>query len=182
MKKKMIIVIAAAVLLFTCVIGGTFAWLVDKTATVTNVFTVGDINIELTESANLDLKMMPGKTIAKDAQVIVKANSEACWLFVKVEKENDVDAYITYAIDAGWTALTDGTDGIYYRQVAAANTPQHFFVLKDQQVVVKETVTKADLEAVAADASRIQLNFTAYAIQQEGVTTAADAWTKINAQ
>ena len=182
MKKKIVIVIAAAVLLFTCVIGGTFAWLVDKTATVTNVFTVGDINIELNESANLDLKMMPGKAITKDAQVVVKANSEECWLFVKVEKKNAVDNYLTYSIDTGWTALTDGTDGIYYREVAGANTSQHFFVLKDKQVVVKETVTKADLEAVAADTSRIQLNFTAYAIQKEGVTTAADAWSKINAQ
>lgn len=179
MNKKIVIVIVAAVLLFTCVIGGTFAWLVDKTDTVTNVFTVGDINIELTETANLDLKMMPGKTITKDAQVIVKANSEDCWLFVKVEKKNAVDTYLTYNIDDGWTALA-GADGIYYREVAGNNVNQHFIVLKDKQVVVKETVTKADLQAVAADASRIQLNFTAYAVQKEGISTAADAWAKID--
>ena len=47
---------------------------------------------------------------------------------------------------------------------------------------LRERYKQADLEAVAADTSRIQLNITAYAIQKEGVNTAADAWSKINAQ
>ena len=112
--KKTIITIIATVLICCCVAGGTYAWLVAKSDTVTNVFTVGDINVTLTESKDLDLKMMPGKTITKDPQVTVKANSEACWLFVKIEKSADVDAFLEYSVDSGWTELS-GVDGVYYR-------------------------------------------------------------------
>ena len=81
MKKK-VLSIVAVVLVLCCAIGGTLAWLTDRTNPVVNTFTVGDINIELKESENLNLKMVPGNTIAKDPKVTVKADSEACYLFV----------------------------------------------------------------------------------------------------
>ena len=84
MKKKTLALVLALTLLVAGVVGGTLAWLTDQTAEVKNTFTVGDINIGLTETT-ADYKMIPGNTIAKDPTVTVKANSEACWLFVKVE-------------------------------------------------------------------------------------------------
>ena len=96
------------------VVGGTLAWLTDQTDEVKNTFTVGDINIGLTETT-ADYKMVPGNTIAKDPTVTVKANSEACWLFVQVTESTDLKDFITYAIAEGWTALP-GVDGVYYRE------------------------------------------------------------------
>ena len=177
MKKK-VLSIVAVVLVLCCAIGGTLAWLTDKTASVTNTFTVGDINIELTETTT-NYKMVPGNTISKDPKVTVKANSEACWLFVKVEKSSNFDSFMTYAMADGWTALP-GVTGVYYREVAATTAATDFSVLKDNSVSVMNTVTKADLNALT-QSTFPTLTFTAYAVQRDNVATATDAWAKANA-
>lgn len=173
MKKK-VISIVAVVLVLCCAIGGTLAWLADKTAPVVNTFTVGDINIDLDESDNLDLKMVPGKTITKDPFVKVEANSEACWLFVKVVKSENFDDFMTYTIADGWTALP-GADGVYYRQVAATTAAVTFPVLAGDTVTVKNDVTKTMLNDLAT-ATYPTLTFTAYAVQSDGITDVTTAW------
>ena len=50
MKKKTLALVLALTLLVAGVVGGTLAWLTDQTAEVKNTFTVGDINIGLTET------------------------------------------------------------------------------------------------------------------------------------
>lgn len=176
MKKK-VLSIVAVVLVLCCAIGGTLAWLTDKTDPVVNTFTVGDINIELTESENLNLKMVPGNTITKDPKVTVKANSEACWLFVKVEESANFDNFMTYAMADGWTTLPD-VAGVYYREVAATTAATDFSVLKGDSVSVKDTVTKADLNALTQNTFPT-LTFTAYAVQKDNVADAATAWSKL---
>lgn len=156
------------------VVGGTLAWLTDQTAEVKNTFTVGDINIDLTET-NRDYKMVPGNTIAKDPTVTVKANSEACWLFVKVTESENLDTFITYAIAEGWTKLQDG---VYYREVPASAADQTFSVLAGNTVTVKSDVTKTMLKTAKTDAPT--LTFKAYAVQKDNVASASDAWAKVN--
>ena len=175
--KKILIAVLATVLICGCVVGGTYAWLIAQTETITNTFTVGDINITLEETVTQEsLKMVPGQVIAKDPKVTVVKESEACWLFVKIEKVNSVDAYLTYAIADGWTELTEGS-GIYYRAVDYnAADPQEFSVLKDDQVTVKNEVTKDQLKLVTAEGAPIALKFTAYAVQRASFETAAAAW------
>ena len=153
MKKKVWLSVAAIALVLCCAIGGTLAWLSAKTDPVKNTFTVGDINIDLTETTGETYKMVPGNTLGKDPKVTVKAGSEACWLFVKVDKSANFDTFMTYAIADGWTALS-GVDGVYYRDV-----------------------TKQQLQAVTG--SLPTMTFTAYAVQQDNIADAATAWAKI---
>ena len=120
-------------------------------------------------------KMIPGKELGKDPTVTVVADSEACWLFVEVIPTN-VPEWLTYGIAEGWTELP-GVDNVYYREVATSTADQPFTVLADNQVVVSESATKADLEAVAD--TTISLAFKAYAVQKEEVADAADAWAKV---
>ena len=176
---------------------GTLAWLVAKTDPVVNTFTYGDINIDLSESENLNLKMIPGNDITKDPKVTVEANSEACWLFVKVEESNNFDDFMTYAIASGWTLYNttttgsdiktdDTTDDTYviYREVDAntANAGTSYQVLAGKEeyqngyVTVNDAVTKK-MFAALTEATRPTLTFTAYAVQSDNVTTVADAWT-----
>lgn len=176
MKKKTLALVLALTLLVAGVVGSTLAWLTDQTAEVKNTFTVGDINIGLTETTT-DYKMVPGNTIAKDPTVTVKANSEACWLFVKVTESTDLKDFITYAIAEGWTALP-GVDGVYYREVPASAADQTFSVLADDAVTVKSDVTRTMLETAKTDAPT--LTFQAYAIQRDHFATADAAWAKVN--
>ena len=175
MKKKAFLSMAAVILVLCCAVGGTLAWLTDKTDSVTNTFTVGDINITLAETTS-DYKMVPGNTIAKDPKVTVKAGSEACWLFVKVVKSSNFGAFMTYEMADGWTALT-GSDGVFYREVAAAATEAEFAVLKNDQVKVLDSVTKEMLTGQGFTAPT--LTFTAYAVQKDNIGTAAEAWEKV---
>lgn len=181
-STKTLVALLSLVLLLGCSLGGTLAWLADKTDPVTNTFTVGDIKIELTETKR-EYKIVPGVNIAKDPFVTVKADSEACWLFVKVDEANwptfkDGDARkVDYAIADGWTKLTgvEGVAGVYYRQVDAetAEAGYEYPVLEGNKVTVSDTLTKGDLQKIT---TKPTLTFTAYAVQQEGVYTAEEAW------
>ena len=118
----------SAALIVCATVAGTLAWLTDTTDPVVNTFTVGDINITLTESENLDLKMVPGRTITKDPKVTVNEGSEACWLFVKVVKSENFKDFMTYDKADGWTLLkTEGNTEVYYREVAATNRRHRHF-------------------------------------------------------
>ena len=176
MRKKVWLSVAAIALVLCCAIGGTLAWLSAKTDPVKNTFTVGDINIDLTETTGETYKMVPGNTLGKDPKVTVKAGSEACWLFVKVEESENFDAFMTYAIADGWTALS-GVDGVYYREVSATDADTDFTVLKNNQVIVKEDVTKQQLQGVKDNLPT--MTFTAYAVQQDNIADAATAWEKV---
>lgn len=178
MKKKVTITIICAVLSCVCLIGTTFAWLTAKTDPITNTFTVGDINITLTET-EATYKMLPGNDITKDPKVTVTKGSEDCWLFVKIEKSANFGDYMTFTVASGWTELTAGS-GVYYRQVDAnESADQPFNVLDGNKVSVLESVTKAQLETAKTNAPT--LTFTAYAVQRDSnVDTAAEAWTIAN--
>ena len=178
------VTLLALVLVFGCAVGGTFAWLTAKTDAVVNTFTYGDINIGLAETTGNDYKIVPGVDIRKDPKVTVEAGSEACWLFVKVEekdwpafKETDNNkAKIDYKIASGWTEL-EGVSGVYYREVGAVTADTSFDVIKDNVITVSENLTKTEVNTVVHP----KLTFTAYAVQKDGVASAAAAWAKVSA-
>lgn len=176
MKKRTLIILVALVAVFGMAVGGTIAWLTDQTESITNTFTVGNINIELEETVR-EFKMVPGVTIAKDPKITVVSGSEACYLFVKVEKSANLDKFITYTMAAGWIAL-EGADGVYYREVNATASDTTFSVLANDQVTCNDTVTKAMMDALT-EATYPTLTFTAYAVQQSGSDSAAAAWEKV---
>ncbi len=185
-STRAFVALLALVLVIGCVAGGTVAWLVAKTDPVVNTFTYGDINIGLAETTGPDYKIIPGKDISKDPKVTVKGGSEACWLFVKVEKTGTfVDGKVTYAIADDWTKLTgvDSVDNVYYREVGAVTADTSYYVLKGSTeypngvVTVSENLTKDEIKNIT---SKPTLTFTAYAVQKEGSADAAAAWAKAN--
>ncbi len=180
MKKKVIILMLTFVLAICCVAGGTLAWLTATTETVANTFTTSDISITLEESEKLDLKMVPGYEIKKDPKVTVNEGSEACWLFVKVEKSTNYDSYMTYEIADGWTLVEDETN-VYARKVATTDIGTAYSILKGDKVTVKGEVTKKMMET--ATTNQPTLSFTAYACQlmksNKTEFTAAEAWEQV---
>lgn len=176
---KAFVVILALVLALGCAAGGTFAWLVTKTDPVVNTFTYGDINITLTETTGNNYKIIPGVAISKDPKVTVGANSEACWLFVKVEKTGAFVNAVTYEMAGGWTLVT-GETNVYYREVPATTVDTDFAVLKNNEVLVSNTLTKDQIPTIT-DANKPKLTFTAYAVQKDGIDDAATAWGKVSA-
>lgn len=159
-------------------VGGTAAWLAAKSDPIASTFTFGDINITLTETNPQEgpTKIIPGVDISKVLRVTVQADSVDCWLFVKVEQTGTfVDGKVTYAIADGWTK-GDGSQiptNVYYREVNTATTDSVFSVLMGDKITVSKELTKEEIQNIADEPT---LTFTAYAVQKEGINTAADAW------
>ena len=189
--KKAVITAVALTLALCLAVGGTLAYLIDKTGEVKNTFTYGDVDITLAETGATnnakEYKMVPGSILDKDPTVTVLAVSEACYVFVKVEKSPNLDTYIAYAMEEGWT-LVDGETNVYYREVADTNDDQPFAVIGNKgedgkgtfvanKVLVKSSVTKQQMEDIK-DANQPTLTFTAYAIQSANlkVTEIAAIW------
>lgn len=144
---KPLALLLALALLVGCAIGGTIAWLTSTTGEVENTFTIGDINISLVETetdeaGNKGYDFVPGDTLAKDPKVTVAANSEDCYLFVKVTSTNNscgtVNSIVNWNVTTGenpatgWvTYNTDSTAGVtyYYRTVAKNANAQPFYIL-----------------------------------------------------
>ena len=202
MKKrtKALLLVLCAIMLVTASIMGTVAYLTSTTETVSNTFSVGQVNIALSEtkvdvygakltgdaagttSQGQAYKMLPGHEYVKDPTITVTAGSEPCWLFVKVE--NGISAYeaTTNTIASqlttnGWQ-LVDGQTNVYWHAVvdarAAAQTVKVFekFVIADAADAVK------DWSFVTSENTKVSV--TAYAIQSDGFTDAKTAWAALN--
>ena len=178
MKKKILVPAVASLMLMSCMVGGTLAYLYDSTDEVTNEFTVGDVDIDLTETT-ANYKMVPGNTISKDPTVTVLADSEACWLFVEVIESTNLDDFISYSLDSSWTELNEQT-GVYYREVEDVEVNQEFSVLANDTVTVLTSVTKDMMDEVeSGDSQTPTLTFRAYAIQKDNISTANVAWEQV---
>lgn len=198
-RKKILALTVCAMVLITGSVLGTMAWLTAETDEVVNTFTYGNINIdldehvydpdqnalgkELTKSADNYL-IIPGIDLPKDPFVTVKAGSEDCYLFVKVEEsEGFAKGKVTYAVDESWTK-GDGTKipaNVYYRQVSQPAADVSYNVLKDNKIFVSENLTKDEVKEMQQSQVRPTLKFTAYAIQAEGIDSAETAWSQIGA-
>lgn len=198
-KKRAIAIVLAAVLLIGAVVGGTIAWLFDTSDTVTNTFTVGDINITLTETegtkvgdseTNRDFAFLPGDTLAKDPKITVAANSEACYVYVKIEKENNQIGKINDIFDlqvaSGWTQVT-GKTNFWYKEVAATGSnPTEIYVLKggdstnnNGQVRISDKLTKEDVITINTADTKPAIKITAAAIQKSNLNSADNAFKKL---
>lgn len=194
MKKKLMTVLAL-VLVIAMSVAGTIAFLTDTTDPITNTFTVGKVDITLTETFNTDTdndqendawkaQLIPGTTYTKDPVVTVTADSEDCWLFVKFEENGNPSTYLNYTSNLtpenGWTQ-GDGTKipaNVWYRAVAKDAAVKSFHLLLNDTVAIdSDAVTNGTMN----DAANAQLVYTAYACQKSGFeTNAAAAWAEVN--
>lgn len=203
--RRILLLVGLMSLVAVISIGGTIAWLTDKTDAVTNTFTTADIDIDLTETwnagANPDVegsennhweaKLVPGNTYSKDPKVTVKAGSEPCWLFIKVTDTNNTiqeltGNVLTYSVDTTtWTAV-DGHTGFYYKKIETAttsNTPYNVLTGKtgyaDGYVTVNSDLTKAMEEKMKTDGTTPTITVMAAAVQLDNVADVAAAWDKL---
>lgn len=192
-NKKFIAILSVFVMLALtmvvgCAVDGTVAWLVSESESSVSTFTLGDINIKLTgESESQPLKIIPGVEIKRSLKVTVEPNSEACWLFVKVEGTNwshfpdaNGTAKVSYSVDVqnGWKALNEHP-GVYYREVSAGDAQRGDAYDVNCNVTVSQMLTKAEVDSIASG-TQPQLSFTAYAVQRYSFEDAAKAWEAAN--
>lgn len=193
-RIKPLLTLCCALLLVAAGVFGTLAYLTD-TDTVNNTFTVGNVKITLDEAkvttdgtpvegadrvkAN-EYHLLPGHTYTKDPIIHVDADSENCYLFVKVEnKIADIEGTNTVAVQMarnGWVAV-EGKSDVYAYTVDNALTAVEAGANVDvfETLTIGDSVTNNDLAKYANKT----ITVTAYAIQADGFDgkTAAEIWT-----
>lgn len=192
--RKVLLLVLCLVLVVSATVMGTMAYLT-STAEVKNTFTVGNVAITLdetdvdnsTQGAERDqrnsYKLIPGHTYTKDPIVHFAANSEASYLFVKVENglvdaESNAESYVKIAeqiTDNEWTSLT-GVPNVYYKKVIANETNKAIDYPVFQNFTVSGDLTSAQLAAFG----NAEIKVTAYAIQADGFEDATTAWNALN--
>ena len=180
MKKKALLISLIALAMALCVFAGaTIAYLFVNTDPVVNTFSPSNISLDLDESENLDLQMIPGMYIKKDPKVTASADVDF-YVFVKVTELNNFDNFMTYAIASGWKLYDSGSETIdtvandeyvLYRELTAGK--HEISILEGDKVYVPDTVLKDAMKplynangTVNTDACP-KLTFKAAAVQQD---------------
>lgn len=180
-SKKALAMLLSLVLVIGCVVGGTLAWLVDSSETVTNTFSVGNINITLSETTGTSYKILPGGTSAKDPTLMIQQGSEKCWVYVLVDNTVVLNGEVvaTPNIDkSDWSVVeTNGTKTLYrYKAVVDASSVEQPLPVFTT-VAYADTITKDNIDTL----KDTKIVITGYAHQSENTTQAvadeaAKAW------
>lgn len=183
-KNKALLLALCAVSLVTASVLGTMAYLT-STDKVENTFTVGSVAITMDEkdvddsTPNADrdtknsYKLLPGQEYTKDPTIHVGANSEDCFLFVKVENEiaaieADGSKVASQMAAKGW-AEVEGK-GVYVYVGTAENASDPLAVSASnnipvfEKIKIDDSVTGTQLDGYKNKTIKV----TAYAVQKAG--------------
>ena len=195
-KSKALLLTLCAVLLVTASMLGTMAYLT-STASVENTFTVGSVAITLDETdvdnsttgADRDransYKLLPGHEYKKDPTIHVDANSEDCFLFVKVENEiADIEKAGTEVAEQmaknGWVTVEGQTKVyVYVGKTTGATNPATVQAGTNVDVFEKLAIDgNVDNNTLNGYAGKT-IKVTAYAVQKDGFEgkSAKEIWT-----
>ncbi len=179
-RNKALLLALCALLLVVTTVFATLAYLTSTSNTVTNTFSVGNVTITMDEApvdeegqakdgdrvTENSYKLIAGKDYDKDPTIHVGDKSEDSYLFVKID--NQIAAVIEELDLTGWTAVTDGEDGLYVygteAQPTMINATTGDVVVFDG-FTVQDSVGNTELEAVSGKTITLK----AFAIQAEGV-------------
>ena len=170
MSKRKILLLAAAVCLIAILaVGGTLAYFTDSDE-AKNVFTVGNIDIELTEPEWVEAQSVyPGQTLPKDPTV-TNTGKNPCFVRLSVTgwdclvKAGLSKTEIVYVTDGVEKALGDNwvlhTDGYYYytKVLSVGAVTDALF----DEIIIPADTTNGDGKTA------MELDVCAYAVQAQG--------------
>lgn len=197
--KKIAALLLCAVLLVGASVAGTVAYLTSQDST-TNTFTVGQVNITLKEydvdpqtglkksplaevEELTNLELVPGREVQKHPFVTVTANSEPCWLFVKVENglssyEATGDTTIAKQLETNdWVKLENVDNVYYYKDIVPTSTTAQVYNVFTSITIAENAQTVDGWTNIATNGKVV---VTAYAIQSEGFNSVDEAWAALN--
>jgi len=164
LNRKWILVMSL-VLSLVIATGSTLAYLMDTTETKTNVFTLGDVEIELTEPDWVDNSvLLPNQPVTKDPTITNKGWHDA-WVWMEVVIPSTLYEHLTL----------NGISDDWIRTNATDDKGNTVVTLKYKETLASgESVKAFDSVTLSADAkyddlkdlgSKVEINVTAYAIE-----------------
>ena len=175
-------------LVAVAIVGGSLAYFTDEEK-ATNTFTVGNVDITLTEPKWVEEKatLIPGREIAKDPTITVEETSQRAYTFMKVQLSDDFAKLIADYATAQEISLTNETEmkaliGEWFSSTVQPKIMK--YSLTENYVILGvlspkdpgQSVTYFDAITVPAEVvgsmikadGTYEIYITAYAIQAEG--------------
>lgn len=203
MAKKIIAWLLVVTLSAGVAIGGTLAYLTDRDSEA-NVFTSGDVEIDLTEDFQQGAELVPGVEIKKEPTVTNEGPNDA-WVWTTVAVPADLAEVVDFTGKGdGWKDWTKGDETV---EINGKNYVLYTILHKDALAVGEETnplfTTVALNSAVdidpegnwyAVEAGKAEslgwtnddgnpvIYVSAYAIQTEGFASVEEAYAAYNTQ
>lgn len=191
MKKKAILLAAISVMLVAAVTTGLMLAYFTDTETATNTFTIGNVDIKLSEPnwSENDAKLVPGRVIPKDPTVTVMARSEKCYvrMLVTINKSAEWDALgpidmnEAFNINANWDYVDNVEDADkntrtyefrYLKAVETSATDDTILPALFTEVTVPTDLSGAEIKTLEG----FEIVVVANAIQAETFDNADLAW------
>ena len=202
MKKKIIALLLVVALTAAVAIGGTLAYLTDRDSEA-NVFTVGNVDIDLNESFNQGAALIPGVGIEKKPTVTNVGPNKA-WVWTTVAVPEKLASVIEFGgKGAGWEAWDNGISTTINNESYVLYTVLHTEALEAGSVTdvlfsnveLANTVdidpdgnwhtvtdgTVTDLGWNNSDGNPV-IHVSAYAIQTDGFSSVSEAYAAYNTQ
>ena len=196
-KAKLLTMLGAVALIGAIGVGSTLAYLTSTTDTVTNTFTVGNVNFDQqsglkestvkrdettgryvdndgvdtwTSDKNEYTDLVAGEVVYKDPTVTMGEDSQDAWVFAKITNANDA-AFKSIAWSADWTDVTEK----YLEAKEITGDVNYVVYAKKTVISAKESstiftsVTMAD--SITSEKEIPTIEVKAFAIQAAGFTS-----------
>lgn len=183
MKKKLLMAVSY-VLILALGIAGTVAYFTDRDAEV-NVFTVGDVQIELNNEFKQGAELMPGKTIENEVTITNTGKNDA-WVWLVVSVGEKLDGLLKFGtLGTDWEKNADGAFLQKVKLAPGETTPVAFSSIAFDSSV-DATPDGVLYQVVNGDVTNLNWNIktdayptikvAAYAIQAESFANVEDAY------
>lgn len=166
-NKKVILLAVSLVLILSAAIGGTVAYLIDQTGSITNTFTPAKVTPGINENFDRSVKNDVQITNTGDIPAYIRVKVVVTW---KDAQDNVYGAAPVLGTDYTWTSGSDKwflKDGFYYysEPVAAQGTTEILFTGCELMDGVK-----------APEGYSLSVDIHAQAIQAEPAAAVQEAW------
>ena len=173
-NKKVILLAVSLVLILSAAIGGTVAYLIDQTGSITNTFTPAKVTPQVTEDFGNNVKNNVQITNTGDIPAYIRVKVVVTW---KDAQGNVYGAAPVLGTDYTWqipgTDWVKGSDGFYYYTKPVPADEKTSILLTDCKPVAGKAPAGYSL-SVDIHAQAIQAEPTTAVISAWGVTVGAD--------
>ena len=149
-KKSALILVVSLCLMFTSVVGGTYAWLFyDGTGNPSSSFAGTTVTLSFS-SASATQIMVPGEYVSMP-DCTIASGSRSCWVFARLDKGNTTSFgnCLEYTLDSTWEQLSTSGTYVYFGRKTALGAGGNTNVFSGKKITVKVGATKETIAGTA---------------------------------
>ena len=150
LNKKALALLLSLCLLFTSVVGGTYAWLFyDGSGSAARTFKGTTVTLSFSNASATQI-MVPGEYVSIPG-CSVASGSRSVWMFAKLDKGTaaSFNNCMEYGLTSDWEQLSSSGADVIFGKKTAVTAGNSSNVFSNSRITVKSTVTKETIAGTA---------------------------------